>query len=165
MAAFNPSKVHYFASQPERCVCGISPSLKLLCDTYGKNKVCLWIASLIGNINLMALGSDTSKKMTAEQIADCAKGIVSNYDILKAAELMLFISRLKAGKYGKFYGVIDGMTICNALNDYLKERNEILCQAHNKLQESIQEKNKVMIEKWNEYQNTLEYAEMTKKWD
>lgn len=159
MAAFNPSNAHHFAVNPERCVSGISPSLKLLCDTYGYNKICLWIAGIIGNINLMSLGDNPEKKMNSAQIVDCAESIVSNYSALKAAEIMLFLSRVKAGKYGKFYGVIDGMAICNFLNDYCEERKELLRIAHAKLQKSQQEKNRQMIEEFEKFKKTLEYAE------
>ena len=39
---------------------------------------------------------------------------------------MLFFSRFKQGKYGRFYGSVDPLIIMSALIDFVRERNDAI---------------------------------------
>jgi hypothetical protein len=56
--------------------------------------------------------------------------IVSEFGFLKASEVMLFFYRLKAGRYGHFYGSIDPMVIMETLrNRFMPERAAVIDEA------------------------------------
>ncbi|MDR1623954.1 MAG: hypothetical protein LBS04_03170 [Tannerellaceae bacterium] len=40
--------------------------------------------------------------------------IRTEYPFLKASEVLLFFHRLKCGRYGRFYGVVDALFITSA---------------------------------------------------
>ena len=64
-----------------------------------------------------------SEKFGREQIYNLACTIAANYKTLKIAEILLFVSRFEAGKYGKFYGDTSyALTVTEALSKFMVER-------------------------------------------
>lgn len=62
------------------------------------------------------------RKMSVAQMEHLAQIISIEYYYLKASEIHLFLFRLKAGRYGQFYGVIDPLKITQALTCFCHER-------------------------------------------
>ena len=100
---------------------GTAPTLRTMAEMYGVEFTEGWIVGQIEFINLL-FGSD--KKMSAESIYATAQAIFSQYNFLKCTEIMLYLDQLKAGRYGKVYGGLDGMMITNALFEYCKGRDK-----------------------------------------
>ena len=100
-----------------------TPSLGRIDVTYGKGASVSWLFDILQSM-FMFLGV-TSDKFSKEQVYDLARTIVSQYSHLKIGEVMLFISRFKAGMYGKFYGDTSyALSVSTAINTFMEERNE-----------------------------------------
>lgn len=70
--------------------------------------------------------SNVTAKLTDYQLEEIAKCITTTYGYLKTTELMYFFHLFKCGKFGRFYGSVDGLVITQALQDFLKLRaNEL----------------------------------------
>ena len=50
--------------------------------------------------------------------------ILTEYPFLKASEMLLFFHRLKCGRYGRFYGSVDALTITTSLLQFMDERRK-----------------------------------------
>ena len=55
-------------------------------------------------------------------IEECASVIAAMFGTLKISEVMLFFFLFKGGKYGKFYGAVDPITITCALQEFMVKR-------------------------------------------
>lgn len=65
----------------------------------------------------------TEDKFSKEQVYNLACNIAANYKTLKVVEILLFISRFEAGKYGRFYGGDSyALVITESLNKFMVER-------------------------------------------
>lgn len=65
----------------------------------------------------------TEDKFSKEQIYNLACTIAANYKTLMIVEILLFVSRFEAGKYGKFYGDTSyALTVTDAMNQFMVER-------------------------------------------
>ena len=65
----------------------------------------------------------TDDKFSKEQIYNLACTVAANYKTLKVAEILLFVSRFEAGKYGRFYGDTSyALTVTEAMNTFMTER-------------------------------------------
>lgn len=51
---------------------------------------------------------------------------VSQYHYIKLTEFILFVARFKLGRYGKFYGYFDTITVGEAFRKFLRERSDEL---------------------------------------
>ena len=59
---------------------------------------------------------------------------VRQYHYIKLTEFILFVARFKLGRYGKFYGYFDTITIGEAFRKFLKDRSDeldIIIRNHN----------------------------------
>ena len=65
--------------------------------------------------------SEPRLQMSLAQLEETANLIQSAYPQLTAADICLFIARLKIGNYGPFYGSIDPMKIMAFLRQYANE--------------------------------------------
>lgn len=116
---FAPKNQSWFSEYPDKCYLGTAPTMVMIENTYGKRTSSVWLAQQLIELNLFAKG----EKMDDYQIKETAKILASNYYYLKSTEFMLFFWRLKSGRYGKFYGGIDPITLGTYLQDFLSERN------------------------------------------
>lgn len=121
--AFNPSMQISYCQHAERCITGCAPTIAGLRAAYGKGKAVAWIVPQLYNLSEFCGCKD---KLTAEQLTETAAMITVAYPWLKTMELMLFFFRLKSGRYGKFYGAVDPLTILTALREFVRERNVAL---------------------------------------
>jgi hypothetical protein len=123
---FAPDKQAVYAGAELRCFSGTAPSIRRVSVTYGDAVAESWAECQIEDL---ALFSGCRDKMGVKQIEETAKTILLNYGHLKVTELMVFFQRFKAGHYGKFYGVVDGLVITSALHDFLAYRSAKLDEA------------------------------------
>ena len=65
----------------------------------------------------------TNDKFSKEQIFNLACNIYNNYKTLKVVEVLLFVTRFEAGRYGRFYGDTSyALVVGDALNQFMVER-------------------------------------------
>lgn len=133
---------------------GASPSLIRLRLAYGQGVAESWLMGQIQDLYVFE-SVNYEDKQTVGQIEQTARAILTNYSYLNMAEVMLFFSRFKGGRYGKPYGNLSGREINAAINLFLKEREvEILALENEikakKLKERVEYEKKYAIsyEEW-----------------
>ena len=121
--AVNPSLQVAYGRSPARAFGNGAPELVLLDATYGENAGVMWLMP-----QLFAVGeyAGVREKMDEAQTMELARVIRAKYGYLTVTELLYFFFNLKAGKYGKFFGVVDPMVITEALARFLDERDKYL---------------------------------------
>lgn len=123
-------------------------------NIWGGNYSNYWLENQLRDLNEYV---GCSKKMDILQIEDTARVIIADSFFLKLSEVMLFFARLKAGRYGKFYGSVDPMTITTALQKFKDERITELGK--------IEEAKKKEIRETRDTTDTMSYAEWQElKW-
>ena len=103
MKVMNPTVQQYCAEHEDKAFFGTAPSLLTLRRAYHDEAATMW--------------------MDESQMTQLARVIITEFPYLKVSEIMLFLHRFKAGRYGRFYGAIDPMVIMTALRfDFMDER-------------------------------------------
>ena len=65
----------------------------------------------------------TNEKFSKEQIYNLACNIYNSYKTLKVVEVLLFVTRFEAGRYGRFYGDTSyALVVGDALRQFMVER-------------------------------------------
>lgn len=141
------------------------PTLLIASVTFGKDRIMAWLMSYIVNVNSFFLGSNVERKMTPSQMEDASLVILQNYGNLFVSEIPVVFARIKGGKYGKAYGVIDGGMICNCFELYINDRNEERAEIFKRKERAKIEKRRAEDEKvksisFDEFKNTLTYADL-----
>lgn len=141
------------------------PTLLIASVTFGKDRIMAWLMSYIVNVNSFFLGSNVERKMTPSQMEDASLVILQNYGNLFVSEIPVVFARIKGGKYGKAYGVIDGGMICNCFELYINDRNEERAEIFKRKERAKIEKRRAVDEKvksisFDEFKNTLTYADL-----
>lgn len=108
-----------FCRDVSRCINGTAPTLANLRVEYGEKLAESWLEIQLQDLSEF---SGCKDKLSIEQIEQTARVINVEFYYLKVTELMLFFFRFKAGKYGRFYGAVDGLVITTALQDFLQYR-------------------------------------------
>lgn len=124
--AVNPGLQTRYGSLTSKSFDNDAPSLNVLDAAYGENAGALWLMP-----QLFAIGeyAGVREKMDEVQTLELAKVIRAKYGFLTVTELLYFFCNLKAGKYGKFYGVVDPLVITEALGGpFMDERERNLKQ-------------------------------------
>lgn len=122
---FNPDRQERFSVDRDRVFGGSAPTLATLCQAYGDNPARGWVKAQLVNLSEFA---GCQGKITVEQMRTLAQIIIATYPYIKATELMLFCWQMKAGKYGKFYGAVDPMSIAVGLRQFDQERRDDLAR-------------------------------------
>ena len=148
---FSYGLMNKVANAPLRACGGTAPSLVRLDTTYGNGAAQTWLYDIL-QATFAVLGVNEDK-FSKEQILDLACTISSQYRNLKVTEMMLFLARFKAGKYGRFYGGDSyALVITEALEKfYYGERVNILKQVEEKEWEEKQKemmKNAITFEEY-----------------
>ena len=142
------------------------PNIRIAALAFGYEKIQAWLMTYLVNLNSFLLGSNPEKKMTGSQIEEAAAVIIDNYgQTIFVTEVPLIFSRIKAGKYGKSYGVIDGGMVLNCIQLYLDgrplEKAEILkIKERKRLREEAERdamKPRMSLDEWRQ---TMRYAEL-----
>ena len=128
-----------------------TPSLVRIDVTYGKGSSSELVFRLFQSMFIF-LGV-TDEKFSKEQVYDLSCVIVSQYKTITISEVMLFVSRFKAGRYGRFYGDTSyALTITQAMNTFMEERNDFYEQIEREEKEHriAEEKKKehISFEEW-----------------
>ena len=118
-ATFSPSAQLRYCADPDRCLFGTAPELGLLNRAYNAASARNWVAIQLSDINEFC---SCQRKMTTDQIRQCAALVATEFFYMKVTELMLFCWRFKGGRYGRFYGTVDPMVIMDALRRFATER-------------------------------------------
>lgn len=123
LAVFNPDMQYKYCTDVERCYTGTAPTLSVVRQAYGDTVAESWLEIQLKDLSEFA---GCKEKLSVRQIEQTAKVIMLNFHFLKVTEMMHFFILFKGGKFGKFYGAVDGLVITEALQDYLKLRREAL---------------------------------------
>lgn len=94
------------------------PSLTLIGNLYGGSTPVEWLKGQLYSLNVLA---ETRWQMSREQLNETVSLILCAYPWLSAADICLFIARMKIGTYGPFYGSITPLKIMEFLRQYTKE--------------------------------------------
>ena len=110
-----------YVANPIDCFRRDSPSLVRIDITYGRGSAASWLFGVLQS--MFAFLGVTDDKFSKEQIYNLSLTIASQYKTLKVAEILLFVSRFEAGKYGRFYGDTSyALTLTEAMNTFMEER-------------------------------------------
>lgn len=123
LRSFNPDTQVVCAEQGDRCFVGLAPTLREVRIAYNGIVAESWLEIQLRDLSEFAGCRD---KMSNAQIVGTAQTIILHYGFLKITELMVFFQQFKAGLYGKFFGVVDGLVITEALQGFMKFRAEKL---------------------------------------
>lgn len=104
------------------------PTLKVLEQAYGtKYASRVWIKTQIAIVNDF---SGTKEKLDDAQMDSLCDQILVEYAGLNLLEFCCFCSRLRSGKYEKFYGSVDPMRILTSLEDFIDDWRTDLYRAN-----------------------------------
>lgn len=107
---------------------GKAPSIVTVKEAFGKGTAQSWLAFQLRDLSEF---SGAKEKLGISQIDDITEVIMSQFAYLKVTELMHFFLLFKSGKFGKFYGAVDGLAIMEALREFIQERNEMVTRWNN----------------------------------
>ena len=71
-------------------------------------------------------GSSTKEGADENALNEFSRLFVGQYHYIKLTEFILFVARFKLGRYGKFYGYFDTITVGEAFRKFLRERSDEL---------------------------------------
>lgn len=129
MQAMQPDLQYIYGRDERRAMLCEAPTLTVIDLTYGENAAAIWLTAQLTDLGIYAGVKDT---LNERQYMQLAWMIVGEFGFLKASELMLFFYRLKAGRYGHFYGSVDPMVIMETLRTrFMPERAAVIDEAEN----------------------------------
>lgn len=122
---FAPCHQHAYCSAKNlpRVFTGTAPTLYALREAYGPVDAENWVQIQVRDISEFC---GCREKLSLSQLDEIARVIISAYGHFKVSELMYFFLQFKSGKYGRFYGAVDGLVITEALASFARERIDIL---------------------------------------
>ena len=136
LQAYNPDLQMKICKDKIACFVSTSPNLRELNVSYGDMTAAIWLTPQLYNLSEFC---GCKEKLTGNSLKECAHVIASEFAFLKVTELMLFFYWFKSGKYGKFYGSVDPLTITLSLRTFLDERVAILADIRRKEEDRIRE--------------------------
>lgn len=129
MRVMNPSVQQYCAGHQEKALFGGAPTLLTLRHAYHDEAASIWLMPQLYDLGEYCGVKD---KLDKNQMKQLAHVIISEFGYLKVSEIMLFLHRFKAGRYGRFYGAIDPMIIITALrHNFMNEREAAIDKHEN----------------------------------
>ena len=136
MITFAPDKQErYIRMNYDGMFTGTAPTLRVLEAAYGIDAAEGWTEIQIRDLSEFAGCRD---KLKIEQVRAVAGVIQTHYGHLKVTELMVFFSLFKAGKFGSFYGSVDGLRVTESLVKFLKIRQNELARIYAQQEEAEQ---------------------------
>ena len=131
---FTPDLQTATAQNEARAYLGFAPTLQALAAGYGTQVAVVWLCIQIENLNNF---TGVREKMSVSRQKELAALILAEYPNLKASEILLFFHRMKCGRYGRFYGMVDALFITSSLLQFMEERRTDLAR-HREAQQRIQ---------------------------
>lgn len=151
MVRFNPKSQHEVCADTQMCVMGDYPTLAEVRTAYGSKIPSAWLVPQLYDLSEYCGCKD---KLSVNTLEELASVIAEEFYFLKISEVMLFLRRFKAGRYGRFYGSVDPLIIMQSLREFIKERAVVIDTAE---QEKAAQKRK----EWGKQDITLqEWIEM-----
>lgn len=140
---------------PIECFRRDSPTLVRIDITYGDEASATWLYDVLqGMFLFLGVNNDKFKK---EQVYDLARTITSQFKTLKVAEVLLFVSRFKAGKYGRFYGGDSyALIVTEAMNQFMAERENYYAEIERERTDKIIAESKKGAISFEEYKRMRE---------
>lgn len=122
MEAYTPDKISSImaVSDRSRIFKGQSPELSLVSRLYGLQVTQAWLEVQLGYVNEYI---GVKEKLSARVIHDLAHMLQGIGYYLRMSEMMLFFAYLMSGRYGRFYGAVDPVTITSALRQFIVDRD------------------------------------------
>lgn len=143
-----------YCKEINRCYTGKAPTLKVVSEAYGETITETWLEIQLRDLSEFAGCKD---KLSIQQIEQIAKVIILEFGFFKVTELMHFFILFKSGKFGKFYGAVDGLVITEALQEFRQMRAEKLWrleqqrqQAERARRDAEYERNAMSFDEWQE---------------
>lgn len=124
---YNPSLQKAVAENEDRAIMGKGPMLCVIDAAYGEGSAAQWLIPQLHDL-CAAVGAKT--KLDDNQFKQLATMIRDEFGYLKATEVMLFLWRLKAGKYGEFYGSVDIQRVMRALRGKFSDERVKVIERH-----------------------------------
>lgn len=140
---------------PIECFRRDSPTLVRIDTTYGDEASATWLYDVLqGMFLFLGVNNDKFKN---EQVYDLARTITSQFKTLKVAEVLLFVSRFKAGKYGRFYGGDSyALIVTEAMNQFMEERENYYAEIERERTDKIIAESKKGAISFEEYKRMRE---------
>lgn len=119
---YNPQVCRYMALDADRCFCGCAPALEVVRRRYGTQTAVAWVTIQLSETARLWGSSD---KIPGEMLEAVAESFVGEYSKLNLAEIGLYLSRLRAGVYGKVaYGKLTPDHLVSNLPTFLAQRSK-----------------------------------------
>lgn len=123
---YSPERQVSFGEHPEWCYTSPRPTLRRLRDQLGSETVVTWLCL---QLNYAAQLWGTADGLTSHQLRGAAEAIGASYAELNVGEVMVYLCRLRGGRYGKVaYGSLSADAMVSNLPLYMKERRDELSQ-------------------------------------
>lgn len=123
LASFNPQMQVQYTLDKRRAYMGKAPVLGVVGKAFSTGTAKSWVIVQLWDL---AEFCGCKTKMTERQMDELAQIICAEYGYMKLTELMDFFRRFKTGEYGKFYGAVDPMVITCALQEFRRDRAQII---------------------------------------
>ena len=119
---YNPQVCRHMALDADRCFCGCAPALEVVRRRYGTQTAVAWVTIQLSETARLWGSSD---KIPGEMLEAVAESFVGEYSKLNLAEIGLYLSRLRAGVYGKVaYGKLTPDHMVSNLPTFLAQRSK-----------------------------------------
>ena len=119
---YNPQVCRHMALDADRCFCGCAPALEVVRRRYGTQTAVAWVTIQLSETARLWGSSD---KIPGEMLEAVAESFVGEYSKLNLAEIGLYLSRLRAGVYGKVaYGKLTPDHLVSHLPTFLAQRSK-----------------------------------------
>lgn len=119
LKTFNPGLQLQVAAHLERAYLGVAPQLGVVAAGYGEQTAVVLLCLQMEDLNNFA---GVKEKMPVSRQKELSGILLTEYPGLKVTEVLLFFHRVKCGRYGRFYGMVDAMFITSALLAFMEER-------------------------------------------
>lgn len=120
-SAYSTSLQTIILSDLEKAYSEKSPTVADLERMYGCDSSSLWVKTQLLTIDF---ASSTKESADVDALNEFSRLFVGQYHYIKLTEFLLFVARFKLGRYGKFYGYFDTITVGEAFRKFLRERSE-----------------------------------------
>lgn len=127
--AFNPINQARMCQNAEQMFSRQYPALSIIAKRYGAMEAETLVALYVRDLSEF---TGVKEKMSPRQMHYVASIIVSDYGFLTITEIIYFFHLFKGGRFGKFYGSVDGLVITNALQEFMQIRADMLDKIEHK---------------------------------
>lgn len=120
-AAFSCALQPLLLNDLEKVYSEKSPVISDLDRMYSSGSSALWVKTQLLTIDF---ASSVKEGADMSALEEFSKLFAAQYHYIKLTEFLSFVARFKLGRYGKFYGYFETMTIGEAFRRFLKERSD-----------------------------------------